>query len=52
MDYKVTYLGYLKATAFVRVKDDAILYASEKEENTVCFAMGFCQAKDTKFYIE
>lgn len=52
MKYKVTYLAYLMATAFVRVADDAILYANENENYVRVFADGFCTAKGERFFIE
>ena len=32
--------------------DDAILFTNPKEDYVRMFAMGFCQAKNEKFYIE
>lgn len=52
MKYKVTYLAHLMATAFVRVADDAILYANEDESLVRAYAKGFCTAKGERFFIE
>lgn len=50
--YKVTYLDYLKCSAFVRVADDAILYTNAVVDFVILFAEGFCTAKNEDFYIE
>lgn len=50
--YKVTYSGDSMLTKFVRIKDDAILYANHDEWAVVMFARGFCQAKGCRFMIE
>ena len=34
--YKVTYLSEYKAMAFVRIKDDALLYTNENEITSEC----------------
>lgn len=50
--YKVTYHSKELGCSFVRIKDDAILYTNPNEDYVRMFAMGFCQAKNEKFYIE
>lgn len=50
--YKVTYHSKEMGCSFVRIKDDAILFTNPKEDYVRMFAMGFCQAKNEKFYIE
>lgn len=50
--YKVTYLLHLMAMAFVRIKDDAILYTNDNEMYVRMYAEGFCNAKNEKFFIE
>ena len=50
--YKVTYLHHLMAMAFVRIKDDALLYTNENEMYVRMYAEGFCNAKNEKFFIE
>lgn len=50
--YKVTYLAYIMAVAFVRIADETILYANESEDNVRMYADGFCVARNEKYYIE
>lgn len=50
--YKVTYLSEYMAMAFVRIKDDALLYTNENEMYVRMYAEGFCNAKNEKFFIE
>lgn len=52
MKYKVTYLDYLMCCAFVRIKDDAILYSNATEDFVIMYAKGFCTAKNESFFIE
>lgn len=52
MRYKISYVNSLMMTIFVRIADNAILYSNENEDFVKCFADGFCQAKNEKYYIE
>lgn len=46
--YKVTYLSYCMAVAFVRIADNAILYQNEKEDNVIEYALNSGKA----FFVE
>lgn len=53
-DYKITYLHHVMSTAFVRIKDDAILFTSSDEKLVKAFADGFVcgSGRTKKYYIE